>query len=186
MQKFFPSQLFCFCIFCLLSFQCVAQEDLPKFEDFPAPPVTTDQTFVAAKVDLQSHPKANQYRTHLREAVRRGANFAGRYTLVSWGCGSNCLTVAIIDTTTGAVYFPPELAFLGVGLDQFEEDSALAKIGNQDPLTYRQNSNLLVVVGHPTPDGESRKDGGVFYYAWENNRLILIAQNNIITPKTLP
>jgi hypothetical protein len=36
-----------------------------------------------------------------------GPNFAGHYTLARWGCGAGCVTVAVIDMTTGAVQFPP-------------------------------------------------------------------------------
>jgi hypothetical protein len=170
-------------LLCIFSVPSFAQEIPPKFEDFPAQPVPPDQRSMKPDVDLQSHPKAYEHRKHLMHAMRRGPNFAGHYVLTSWECGlNNCRTVAIIDTTTGVVYFPQELAFLGAGLLQFQEDGPW----NKEPLSYQQGSKLLIVTGYPTPDGGTRKEGGTFYYVWENGQLNLIAQINTSTPKTLP
>jgi hypothetical protein len=160
----------------------ISKAELPKFEDFPVVPISDNQNQVAPDIDLQTHPQANEYQSHLRTAMRRGPNFAGHYSLISWECGADCLRVAIIDVATGAVYFPRELAYLGA-LKQFDIDSAVA---NKELLTYRLNSNLLIAVGYPSPDGETRKDGGIFYYAWENNRLILITQVKMSNSTTLP
>jgi hypothetical protein len=73
----------------------------PQFEDFPISAIRKE---VPAPVDLRSHREASVYRTRLREGARKGPNFAGHYTVVSWGCGSNCESSMIVDTLTGRVY----------------------------------------------------------------------------------
>src|SRR5947208_3010419 len=76
---------------------------LPLFGDFPskglfhgkpAPPIlrTAGQRL---------------FRTRIREAAKGGPNFAGHYTIVEWGCGTSCISVAISDTETGMVYEGP-------------------------------------------------------------------------------
>jgi hypothetical protein len=44
------------------------------------------------------------YQTRLREGAKKGPNFAGYFTLVSWGCGSSCQEWAVIDARTGRVF----------------------------------------------------------------------------------
>lgn len=46
-------------------------------------------------------PEAYTYRSLIRAEVKKGANFAGHYTVVAIGCGTNCATHAIVDTQTG-------------------------------------------------------------------------------------
>jgi hypothetical protein len=43
------------------------------------------------------------YRTRIRYAVRNGANFAGRYSVMTIGCGTDCSFGYIIDVSTGKV-----------------------------------------------------------------------------------
>lgn len=59
-----------------------------------------------APVKLDSK-KARMFRTRLREDSRSGPNFAGRYTVVIWGCGTGCAQMGVVDARTGRVYFPP-------------------------------------------------------------------------------
>ena len=49
----------------------------------------------------------HNYRTRLREGAAEGPNFAGRYTVVIWGCGTGCAQMGVVDSKTGRVYFPP-------------------------------------------------------------------------------
>jgi hypothetical protein len=51
--------------------------------------------------------RARMFRTRLREDSRGGPNFAGRYTVVIWGCGTGCAQMGVVDSKTGRVYFPP-------------------------------------------------------------------------------
>lgn len=47
------------------------------------------------------------YRTRLRNSVRQGPNFAGRYSLVQFGCGTGCTGVFLTDVSTGKVFSFP-------------------------------------------------------------------------------
>lgn len=78
---------------------------IPRFEDFP---VNTQYAGPAHAVDLKSHAYAARYRTVLREGATRPPDFAGKYKVVSWGCGSPCHTIAMVDLESGRVYFGPE------------------------------------------------------------------------------
>lgn len=82
-------------------------EKLPKFEDFPAIELSSNQNIV---VDIDSDPVARLYRGALRSHVKAyGVDFAGKYSLAEWGCGSTCQNGAIVDADTGHVYPLPGL-----------------------------------------------------------------------------
>jgi protein-disulfide isomerase len=80
-----------------------AERPAPRFEDYPAGELYKGPI---APVRLDSR-KARAYRTRLREDSRGGPNFAGRYTVVIWGCGTGCAQMGVVDAVTGRVYFPP-------------------------------------------------------------------------------
>ena len=110
-----------------------------------------------AAVNFASHKDARLFRTRLREAAPTGPNFAGYLTVVTWGCGTSCQTVALIDARNGQVHFGPT-ASLGV--------------------KHRLDSRLLVLnppeevkrdYGDPPPDY-----GRPEYYVWDKGRLSTI------------
>ena len=96
----------CAALFVLASFQAAepSEPTPPKFEDYVVVNVFRGKP---AKVDLKSHPEAWTFRTRLREGNSKPPDFAGYYTLVSWGCGSPCQQNALIDARDGKVYFGP-------------------------------------------------------------------------------
>ena len=73
---------------------------LPRFEDYPS---TVAFSGRLAPVVLASARYGRTYRTRLRAGAQTGPNFAGVFTVVSWGCGSSCQVSAIIDARTGAL-----------------------------------------------------------------------------------
>jgi hypothetical protein len=93
---------------------------------------------VPAPVNLRSHPKARLFRTMLREGAKTGPNFAGYYTIVHWGCGSDCRMIAVVDCRNGHVYFAPFVVSPSFGQD------------------FRINSRLFIV--NP-PERSGYKDG---------------------------
>ncbi|TPE46059.1 hypothetical protein [Pontibacter mangrovi] len=56
-----------------------------------------------APLDEASHPDAKTYRTMLRKGLEEGINFAGKYTVVSVGCGTACQLHYVVDNQTGKV-----------------------------------------------------------------------------------
>jgi hypothetical protein len=91
---------------------------VPKFADFKV-----DSTFRGpiAPVDVTSGA-AHEFRTVLRAGARSGPNFAGHFTVVRWGCGTNCIVIAVVDAATGHVYIWPGTAGYGV---EYQRDSRL-------------------------------------------------------------
>ena len=118
----------------------------------------------AKKIDFRRSPGASTFRTRLTAALRQGTDFAGRYKIAAWGCGTGCISGAVIDTRTGRVYFPEELAALSVGYFSGEYES--------EPLQYRADSRMLKLSGIPgrTDNAEPDQPWGEYYYEWKNNR----------------
>jgi hypothetical protein len=143
-----------------LSVAASAQGKLPKFNAYPA----TVEKARAKKIDFRHSPGAGTFRTRLTEALREGTDFAGHYKIAGWGCGTGCISGAVIDMRTGRVYFPEEFYALSVGWFTGEYES--------EPLKYKANSRMLILSGIP---GRENDDGpeqqwGDYYYEWKNNR----------------
>jgi hypothetical protein len=135
-----------------------------EFDGYPA--VAAKKT--ANAIDFRNSPGAWNFRTRLREAIKGEVNFAGRYILTGWGCGTGCSQMAIIDAKTGRVFMPDALA--GVSAWYYDVDD------DYEVYTYKKDSRLLVVRGIPGPmtDGDSDQEPGTYYYEWRANRLRLI------------
>jgi hypothetical protein len=97
---------------------CVVGWAQPKFEDYPV-----------AK-PFQGKP-----------AAAKGPNFAGRFTVVQWGCGSGCVSTVIVDAGNGTVYHLPG-AELGC-TDLMCSMNMLCQQGGAP--WYRLDSELLIV-----------------------------------------
>jgi tetratricopeptide (TPR) repeat protein len=135
----------------------VTDEDSPDFDDYPAQNIYRGKP---AKANVGSHPRARKYRTMLREHAGEGPNFAGRYTVVTWGCGTACRELAIVDARTGTVAFPANLKY--VDYNMVTDDS--------EPIEHRPGSRLLVVRGRPNGAGGT----GIFCYLWDGRKLKLL------------
>ena len=148
----------------LLIVGAVAQDTrTPRFEQYPA---KVEKARVKA-IDFKRNPDARTFRSRLSEAIREGVNFAGHYVVVGWGCGTGCISGAIIDARTGDVFWPQEFNALSVwyGGDSYADE----------PVGYRKNSRLLVISGSPgVKEGDADKPQGKYYYEWKGNRLHLI------------
>lgn len=80
----------------------------PTFADFPAQPAFAG---APAPVDLTSPSWAHTFRTTLREGAVTGPNFAGEFTIITWGCGTMCRSYAIVSARTGRVFPDTTLDF---------------------------------------------------------------------------
>jgi hypothetical protein len=129
-----------------------AQERLPRFSDYPAKQIYRGK--VARPVFTTRAQR--EYRTRLRDAVSTDdrPNFAGRYYVAIWGCGSACISSGIIDARTGAVSMVP---FTISGWREIHDDF--------EGVTFRQYSRLIVFSGERNEKG----DIGQHFYVVENN-----------------
>ncbi len=64
-------------------------ETVTKFEGTPA------------KIDFSSNPSLEMFYTTVSKQAAEGPNFAGHFTFIHWGCGTDCISYAIIDAITG-------------------------------------------------------------------------------------
>jgi len=56
-----------------------------------------------ATLDTKSHEAAETFPTRIRQQLAEGVNFAGRYSLMTAGCGTYCQITVITDVITGKV-----------------------------------------------------------------------------------
>jgi hypothetical protein len=124
-----------------------------SFESFPVEKIICNSS---APINLSNNSNAYKFRTVLTEGAKQGVNFAGHYTIVTWGCGTSCQVLAVIDRQTGQVYFPEIVA--SVGFD-YKIDSSL--------LIVNPSQNLQKV-----PEQYRQTYGETTYYKWENNQFI--------------
>jgi hypothetical protein len=126
---------------------------------------------LASGVDLASHPRARMYRTLLRTTAQESPDFAGHYKIVRIGCGSRCVTIALIDRATRKVFFPKAL-----GVIQWA--NWYCKDYGPD---YRLDSRLLVIRG---TYGTEEAAPGLAYFEWRNDdfRLLKFEAGNCPDP----
>ncbi len=119
------------------------------FAQYPAPAPYKGKP---APPKLTTRPQ-REFRTVLRQGAQKGPNFAGHYTVVEWGCGSNCVVFAVADAANGKVY-----------------DRDMPPINDQYPcgLSYRLESRLFVVKKSSTPNGNCEAR----LYTWNGSRFV--------------
>ena len=147
----------------LCSVYTFAQKTI-NYSQFPA----KVETKSAVGINLKSHAEAKHYRTNLSNALSNSdVNFAGKYILVSWGCGSGCSQGAIIDARTGNVFFPNELQGVYAGG---------LTLGEHDMLEFKKNSCLLLIYGYSGSgfNPENPTHHGIYYYQWNGKALKLL------------
>jgi hypothetical protein len=131
----------------------------PRFDSYPA---SVEKARIK-KIDFKRNPDAYSMRTRLTHALRGGVNFAGRYIITGWGCGTGCINGAVIDTRSGKIYWPG----IFVNIDTSYGDEYAER-----PLEFKNNSRLLIIHGRPgTPDADGPSQPiGDHYYEWVNGR----------------
>jgi len=131
-----------------------SQSRVPQFKDYA---VTETYTGKTAPVVLTRGDR--MFRTVLREAAKEKPNFAGRYILTAWGCGTACLMGAVIDAKTGKVYWWG----FSICCWRAEVDD------NFQPIEFRLNSKLIVFSGIRN---EKDNDNGAHFYKFEHGRFV--------------
>lgn len=145
---------------------------VPVFSDYPAGEVFAGKP---APVDLTSDANAPTFRTRLRRGASEGPNFAGHYTIVSWGCGTDCQVTAVVDARNGRVTFAPFTAFSGTA---FRRESRLL-IENPRPqdvgeaLTVADDATFQ--AGQPSPDDPLSKYDRPGYWVWDGTTFAKLA-----------
>jgi len=158
--------LFAVLCICFFNLSALAQDGAaPDFKDYAAP--VYRGRVAALKLTT---PQARGYRTRLREGSRRAVNFAGRYKLHTWSCGTSCLQTAFIDAKTGEVFFPAELnGFIACYYGSQPVDDL------EEALQFQKGSRLIVMSGYPYSErGKDEPKKGLYYYEWTGGELKLV------------
>ncbi|WP_296738797.1 hypothetical protein [Mesorhizobium sp.] len=109
-----------------------------RFEDFPA------KVFQRKPArNIQIHPNdswARAVKPDIREAMKRGAGFAGHFAVVLVNCGNACIAARMIDLRTGQLFWIPG----GYQLDlEYYLDSRLMRVSwaepSENPVCVRQD-----------------------------------------------
>jgi len=136
----------------VLTAQAVAwASDIPQFAAYPAPPVYRGRN-AEPKLSTQS---ARTFRTRLQEAAKEKPNFAGRYILTTWGCGTSCVMGAVIDALSGQVTFLPASVCCWGAVD-----------AGFSPVEARLWSRLIVLSGLLDEKGEM----GSHYFVFDGSK----------------
>lgn len=129
----------------------------PSFGDFSSAGVFSG---TPAAPRLQT-PRDKRYRTQIREQARGPADFAGFYRIAKWGCGSECVSIAVIDLRTGSISDGP--------FNNLSYGAPYSYAGGSSGVEYRSSSRLLIARGCPgyrTGYGNC----GTYYYEWMGGR----------------
>lgn len=141
---------------------------LPRFEDY-----SISSVFSGKPAEPIFARGQEGFRTRIRKSARKGPNFAGHFTIAEWGCGSGCVSFAVVDAVSGRLY--PAVPFVGLAVPY--QGAATGR--EYEGLEYRLNSSLLIADGCPEDsksDDSSKfeKNCGIRYYKWERDRFVLI------------
>ena len=133
----------------------LAQGRVPRFRDYPAKEVYRGRP---ARVVLTRDDRA--FRTRLREAGRQRPNFAGRYVVTTWGCGTGCRVGAVVDLKTGRVHWLPHgLCCWAYGGPPYPE-----------PAEFRLDSRLIILTGARGESETEEGEVGVHFYEFRQGR----------------
>lgn len=158
------SVVFLYCIVTsvvLLTSRTYSQEKPPLPKDYP---VRKTEIFKGTPArPLLDSKRGRLYRTVLRRGAKEGPNFAGRYTIVTWGSGHGVFSMAVVDAKSGKVYFPP---FETVGNTAY----GLPFLDKGENPAWSVDSKLFAFVGRPDANDQGM---GLYVYLFDRGRFRL-------------
>jgi len=106
-----------------------------------------------AKVNFDSMPELKNFRTVITEEASKGPNFAGHFTFIQWGCGTSCLSYAIVDAISGKiVLYKPVIENL---IPSYNVKSRILTFNEKNEFKYLEDKSLKEIVN--SADTESGK-----------------------------
>jgi hypothetical protein len=111
----------------------------PTFQDFPVAKIYRGQAAAPKLVGKQQRT----FRTMIRQGAKSKVEFAGHYTVPTWGCGGGCAEFVIADSITGRVYDGLSATELPLEWSDEHKDSP------KEHLEFHPDSRLLKINGCP-------------------------------------
>ncbi|MBO6606670.1 hypothetical protein [Psychroserpens sp.] len=110
-----------------------------------------------AEINYASNPIAIEYKSIILEKYNNlDVNFALHYIVITWGCGSGCVSGAMVDSRDGYVYTLPHDKEWG---------------GNGTYIKTNKNSNILTsVLAIQSPEGKIRETKKFWIWSAQYNK----------------
>ena len=117
------------------------------------------------KVDFDSMPELNSFHTVITEEAAKGPNFAGHFTFIKWGCGTSCLSYAIVDAISGKiVLYEPVIENL---IPSYAINSRILVFNEKNEFKHLEGKSLNEIISFI--DTESGKLREYYEFVEENN-----------------
>jgi hypothetical protein len=122
-------------------------------------PANLKSTSNAKSPDYAGNPAMKKNKANIRNRYTGTVNFAGAYQVLTWGCGTGCLTGVLIDTRDGKIHELPEL-----GANNCGRTSEHAK---DDRMVIRKTSRLLLSAECEMSEGNQPAAVRYKAYIWD-------------------
>jgi hypothetical protein len=130
----------------------------PAFADYPVTDVFEGKT-----APLIFTSESRTFRSRFGAAAKDSPNFAGKYIVTTWGCGTDCLMGGVIDAKTGDTFMIP-----------FSICCILeASDGDRQKVETRKDSRLIIFNGLLN---EKESETKRHYYLFENNKFARVPE----------
>lgn len=94
--------------------------------------------------DVKSTAFARRFKTAILSGYQPTVDFAGHYHVVSWGCGTECHQLAIVDIKNGDIFEVPEPA---MGYHSYQPNSRLFIVHQPDHVDENDFVTTLPATG---------------------------------------
>lgn len=111
---------------------------------------------IPAAVQFATWKEAVNFKTALTKGAKNGPNFAGYFTVISWGCGTGCQNSAVVNAKTGQIIAFGIPSQVGLG---YSKESRLLIVNPKERIVAEQN---LLPEGLETDYYELKNDALVY------------------------
>ncbi len=133
-------------------------DQAPTFDKFPALNIYRGPLHLP---DFKSRDRDfRDYKDRILTGLKAGPNFAGKYSFIQFGCGTECTLVYIADNQTGQVFSFPRGGDDNLNLD----------------LAFRLNSRLLIAQWSDAEGVTCNLE----YFEWKKNAALLLTTTALV------
>ena len=153
-------------------------EARPQFSEYPA-----GEIYRGGPGTVRSTEKLDErYLPMIRDEVRLGPNFAGRYRIVKVRTGDGPIGAFVVDVASGLVIRPPkEVAGKGIHIG----DTSYLGRNDESVLSYATDSELLIVRRCISTNTLPRAIE-TSYFRWRNSKWTFLFRESLRPPPPPP